>query len=131
MAFSYGFYNAINHDRTYDAEQFGDLFTGIINDGVYSTIGDAFMVTPGGGMSINVGTGRAWFNKTWNYNSTKMLLNLTVADLLLPRYDMVVLEINKNSFSRTNSLKIIDGVPSANPVKPAYSSANNIYRYYQ
>lgn len=129
MAFEFGFYNSIDGDRTYDADQFGDLFTGLITDGVYASIGDALMTTPGPGLSVIVGTGRAWFNKTWNVNRTKMQLNLDLADLLLPRIDAVVLEVNKNSFSRTNSIKIITGTPSANPTRPGYSATNNVYQY--
>lgn len=129
MAFEFGFYNSIDGDRTYDADQFGDLFTGLITDGVYASIGDALMTTPGPGLSVLVGTGRAWFNKTWNVNRTKMQLNLDLADLLLPRIDAVVLEVNKNSFSRTNSIKIITGTPSANPTRPGYSATNNVYQY--
>lgn len=129
MAFEFGFYNSIDGDRTYDADQFGDLFTGLITDGVYASIGDALMTTPGSGLSVIVGTGRAWFNKTWNVNRTKMQLNLDLADLLLPRIDAVILEVNKNSFSRTNSIKTVTGTPSANPTRPAYSSTNNVYQY--
>lgn len=129
MSFTYGFYNSIDGDRTYDADQFGDMFSGLITDGVYASIGDAFMVTSGGTLSVVVGTGRAWFNKTWNWNSTRLTLNLELADLLLPRYDMVVLEVDKNSFSRRNSIKVITGTPSANPQKPTYSRTSNVYQY--
>lgn len=130
MSFTFGFYNSIDGDRMYDADQFGDMFSGLITDGIYSTIGDAFMVTPGtSGLSIIVGSGRAWFNKTWSYNSDKFPMNLELADLLLPRYDTVVLEVNKKSFVRANSIKIITGTPAANPVKPGLLFEDNVYQY--
>lgn len=129
MAFEYGFYNSIDGDRTYDADQFGDMFDGLIRDGVYATIGEAFMVTPGPEFSVVVGTGRAWFNKTWSVNRTRMQLNLEYADLLLPRIDAVVLEVNKNTFVRANSIKIVTGTPSANPVRPASTGESNVYWY--
>ena len=44
MAFSFGFYNAVNHDRRYDAVQFGQIFDGIISDGVYATYKKALIV---------------------------------------------------------------------------------------
>ena len=37
MAFSYGFYNAVDHDRRYDAVQMSQIFDGIISDVVYAT----------------------------------------------------------------------------------------------
>lgn len=129
MSFQFGFYNSIDGDRVYDADQFGDMFSGLIRDGVYATIGEAFAVTPAGGLSVNVGTGRCWFNKTWSVNTTKMMLTLAPADLLLPRYDMIVIEIDKNSFSRKNSIKLITGTPSSTPTKPTYSSSGNLFQY--
>ena len=45
MAVTYGFYNALNHDRLYDAIQMSSIFDGIIRDGIFSTIGDTMIVT--------------------------------------------------------------------------------------
>ena len=69
MTITSGFFNSVNHDRLYDAEQVSSIFDGIIKDGVYESIGDAFMVTPNSDLndSIIVGTGRAWFDHTWTY----------------------------------------------------------------
>ena len=46
MAISSGFYNSVNGDRTYDADQFGSLFDGIIAPGVFPNVGDKFRVRP-------------------------------------------------------------------------------------
>ena len=42
MAITSGFYNSVNGDRTYDADQFGSLFDGIIAPGVFPNVGDKF-----------------------------------------------------------------------------------------
>lgn len=70
MSVSYGFYNSMNGDRKYDATQMSSIFDGIINDGIYETIGDRFVVRTSGGMNVVVGTGRAWFNHTWTLNDS-------------------------------------------------------------
>ena len=44
MSFTYGFYNSKNHDRTYNAEQMSSIFDGLIEDGIYESIGGAFLV---------------------------------------------------------------------------------------
>lgn len=44
--FTYGFYNSQDHDRVYDANDFSAIFNGIINDGVFMSVGDKFNVTP-------------------------------------------------------------------------------------
>ena len=46
MTVSSGFFNSVNHDRLYDAEQVSSIFDGIIEDGVCESIGEAFMVKP-------------------------------------------------------------------------------------
>ena len=40
----YGFYDAVDRDRAYDAEDMGRLFEGIITDGVFAAVGDKFFV---------------------------------------------------------------------------------------
>ena len=65
MAFSYGFYNSLNGDRKYDSEDLSRMFDGIIYDGVIGAVGDTFAVKAGTGNTVNVSSGRAWFNHTW------------------------------------------------------------------
>ena len=44
MAVTYGFYDSTGGDRKYNALQMGSIFDGIIQDGVYANIGNAFQV---------------------------------------------------------------------------------------
>lgn len=57
--FTYGFYNSNDKDRVYDAKDFSEIFNGIINDGVFMSVGDKFNVTPvsdqGGGATRSIG----------------------------------------------------------------------------
>lgn len=128
MAFDYGFYNSVNHDRAYNAVQMSRIFDGIINDGVYMSVLDHFAVTAKSGMTISVGGGRAWFNHTWNYNDS--VLNLVVSDssIGLNRIDAVVLTVD--SGERTNKIEVIEGVPvSGTPSKPDLVNTDSKYYY--
>lgn len=129
MSFTYGFYNSLNGDRKYDAIQFGQIFDGIINDGVFMSIGGKLMVTAASGMNVNVATGRAWFNSTWSFNDAIMLLEVPAAEVLLNRIDSVVLEVNATDTARTNSIKIIKGTPATNPVAPTLSNDAKLYQH--
>ncbi len=129
MAFRCGFYNAVNHDRTYNATEFGDLFTGLINDGVYATIGHAMTVAPVAGMTVKVRSGRAWFNKTWSVNDSDYPLTIPESDLLLPRIDAVILEVDTRVSVRNNSLRIVTGHPANNPSYPTLTRENGLYQY--
>lgn len=129
MAFTCGFFNSQNGDRKYNAEQMSSIFDGLIKDGVYDTIGDIFAVTPGTGMQVLVGSGRAWFDHTWNNNDAQYPLAITAADVSLPRYDAVVLETNHSDTVRTNRLRVLTGTPASNPVKPTMTSTANVKQH--
>ena len=116
MTVTYGFYDSLNGDRKYNAKQISELFDGIIRDGVFRYIGDALAVSAGGGMSVIVGTGRAWFNHTWTYNDAPLILQVDQSEIALNRVDTVVLEVNSNVDVRANTIKIVKGVPSSEPV---------------
>ena len=125
MALSYGFFDSSNGDRTYSATQFSSIFDGIINDGIYSTIGERFWVTPGSGLSVSVGTGRAWLKRKWVYNSSAYTVNLETADSSHPRIDAIVLEVNTNSNKRNASIKVIKGTAAASPSRPSIDSGDS------
>lgn len=129
MAVTYGFYNSLNKDRMYNAEQMSSIFNGIITDGVFSTIGDSLMTVAGTGMQVIVKPGRAWFNSTWTLNDAQLPLDVPAADVSLTRIDAVILEVNSAVATRANSIKVLKGTPSANPAKPALSATETLHQY--
>lgn len=129
MAVTYGFYNSLNKDRMYNAEQMSSIFNGIITDGVFSTVGDALMTVAGTGMQVIVKPGRAWFNSTWTLNDAQLPLDVPAADVSLTRIDAVILEVNSAVATRANSIKVLKGTPSANPAKPALSATETNHQY--
>lgn len=129
MSITYGFYNSINSDRQYDAADMSRLFDGIINDGVFMSVGDAMFVIPSTGMNIIVGSGRAWFNHTWTLNSVPLLLTVDNAEVALNRIDTVVLEVDSSEAVRANSIKIIKGTPASNPVAPTLTTSELVNQH--
>lgn len=129
MAITYGFYNSLNKDRVYNAEQMSSIFNGIITDGVFSTIGDALMPIAGTGMQAIVKTGKCWFNSTWTLNDALLPLDIEAADVSLTRIDAIVVEINSSIGTRANTIKMLKGTPSANPAKPALANSEHLHQY--
>lgn len=126
MALTYGFYNSYAGDRKYDAMQVSELFDGLVSDGIIPNQGQLFAVTAGGGMTVNVGTGRAWFFHSWTKNDSTMVINIPVSDISRPRTDAVVLEINRDESVRANSILVITGTPSVNAIKPTLTNTDKI-----
>ena len=118
MALTSGFYNSVNGDRKYNAEQLSSIFDGLINDGILYNVGNRFNITALSGNNIQIGSGRAWFNHTWVYNDSNYTISLEDSSTLLNRIDAVVLEINRNSDIRSSQILIIKGEESSSPSNP-------------
>lgn len=118
MAFTFGFYNSFDGDRKYDAIQMSQIFDGIIRDGVYSTVEKSMILKVNEAGNVVVQPGRAWFDHTWNYNDSDLPLQTPESDLLLDRYDAVVIDINSDVENRKNDIIWVLGTPSSNPQKP-------------
>lgn len=127
MSLTYGFYNSVNHDRVYDAVQVSSIFDGVIGDGVYETIGDALMVKPVSGLTVSVGTGRAWFNHTWTLNDALYSIGLSQPPITKKRYDAIVLQIDEDS--RINSITVVQGTESDTPSYPTLIKTATKHQY--
>lgn len=129
MSVTCGFYNSLNGDRPYDATQMSKIYDGLIIDGIFASIGTAFVVKASEGLTVNVGIGKAWFNHTWTLNDSILPIEAPLSEVLLNRIDAIVLEVDASEAVRNNSIKFIKGVPSSSPVNPALISTGNIHQY--
>ena len=109
MALTYGFFNSQAGDRKYNARQLSMLFDGLITEGVYNTVGNGFNITPHGstGYTIDVDTGRAWYDHIWIYNDAKVQIGLTVPGNGMVRKDIICLYVDEDN--RMASLEVVQG----------------------
>ena len=129
MSFTYGFYNSKNGDRKYNARQMALMFDALITNGVMAHVGDCFNVTPISGMSVAIGTGFAWFDHTWSYNDSEIIMTAERSDVLLDRIDALILEIDESESVRENSIKWITGTPATKPVRPTLINNEHVHQY--
>lgn len=122
MAVTYGFFNSLNGDRTYNADQMSEYFKGLVSDGVYESVGNALQVlasaTPD--MNVNVQTGRALIDCKWCENDAVLTLPITAAHVTLNRYTAVVVQLDYTN--RLISITTVDGTPATTPTKPAMTN---------
>lgn len=129
MSVSSGFFNSLNGDRKYNAAQMSAIFDGLIIDGVFASIGTAFAVKAAGGLTVNVGIGKAWFDHTWTVNDSILPMTAPEAEVLLDRIDAVVLEVNGMESVRENTIKFVKGNPSSAPSRPTLTNEGNVHQY--
>ena len=124
MAITYGFFNSVNGDRKYNADQMSNYFEGLVTDGVYENIGNGLSVEAGSGMNVTVGSGRAIIGMKWLKNDSAITVPITTASATLPRYTAIVARLNV--LNRLMTITTVDGTPGSSPVKPTPTVSNTI-----
>ncbi|MCM1220993.1 MAG: leucine-rich repeat domain-containing protein [Lachnospiraceae bacterium] len=116
MGFSYGFFNSNGLDRTYTAENFCDYLGSLICNGIQDNYGDCFSLTASGGLSVTIGTGKAWINGHYFINDTPHTVDLSgYQDLSLPRYVSVSIVCDTSDDVRDVHIEITAGTPAVEP----------------
>lgn len=139
MAISYGFYNSLyknnTYDKLYESGQMSKLFDGLIIDGVYvskdkNDPNTQFMVTADtNDMNVKVGPGIAWFLGTYTILNTDLSLTVSPAHTTYDRIDAIVVEINTTREVRENDIKLIKGTAASTPQKPSMTHSGGVDQY--
>ena len=124
MAIKSGFFNSLNGDRKYNAEDMSEYFDGLITNGVYESIGDKLQVTAGEVMTVNVGTGRAMIDCHWIKNDAVLNLTIDPADVQLKRIDIVVVKLDYSE--RKITIEVAKGTPANVPSLPKLDDTETI-----
>lgn len=129
MAVESGFFDSVNGDRLYNAEKFNRIFEGMIKEGVFANVGDKLAVAPNSGMTIQVGTGRGWFNNHWLRNTSEHLITLEGSDVVLNRYAAVIVQLNEATSVRAIDITVKYSDFASSPVKPTMTRSDSVYEY--
>lgn len=126
MAITYGFFNSLNNDRVYNADQMSAYFKGLIGQGVFENVGGALQVLANSGMTVQVASGRAIVgpNLKWMENDAPFDVTINASHVTLNRYTAVVVQCDVTN--RTISIITVDGTPATNPTKPAMTNTTTI-----
>lgn len=124
-----GFFNSVNGDRTYNADQMSAIFEGLITDGVYESVGNKMAVQPNNGMTIQMATGRGWFAKHWVNNDSEYTMTLEASDVLLNRYAAVCIKVDDSDAVRTAEPYIKYSEFATNPTKPTMTRTETLKEY--
>ena len=112
MSIKSGFFNSLNNDRLYNAEDMSEYFEGLVSNGVYYTVGDALEVSAiSGSMSVNVASGRAMIDCRWLRNTADTELEVSAASSTATRVDSVAVKLDTDA--REMSLVVVTGGSTA------------------
>lgn len=130
MAITSGFFNSVNGDRIYNAEQINDYLTGLVGKGVYESVGGRLQVKSNAGMKVQVASGKVTGSDgKWLNNDSTLVLTLDAADLVLNRYDAIVAKLDSNQNQRTGTITIKKGTVASTPTKPTAERTQFVEEY--
>lgn len=129
MAITYGFWNALKqsdgtYDRVYNSDQISEMFEGLLSDGVFESVGDALIVKEKSGLTVEVGTGRAWIGDRWMKNDAKLDITLAAAHLTSNRWSAIVIRADYSN--RVITIEEKAGTPATTPTKPTMTYNDSI-----
>lgn len=121
-----GFFNSVNGDRVYNAEQMSSIFEGLITDGVYEAVGNKLAVQPSAGMTIQIASGRGWCKKHWFNNTTPYQMTLEASDVTLNRWCAVCIKVDEADNVRDAKPTLKYSEYATNPVKPTPTNTETV-----
>jgi hypothetical protein len=129
-----GFFDAINYDRTYTADDMNKPYSRVIADGVFATnqgtpSTDLQVISAGSGMNITVSPGQGIFASKWFENPSAILITVPDNTALYPRFDSVIVQVDKRSSGRVGNIVYRTGTPASDPQYPAINTVADVVEY--
>ena len=129
-----GFFNAINNDRTYSADQMNLPYKRLVSNGVFANNegnpSDDFQVSSAGsGMDIVVKSGEGIFSNKWFNNPQAITITVPDNTSLNPRIDSVIIQVDNRSEGRAGNIVYRTGTPASSPVVPEINTTSDVTEY--
>ena len=119
---TYGFFNSVDGDRKYNADDISNFFLKLISDGVFATPADSMQVQEVSGMTVKVSAGWGFIKCKWINNDSDLYLTLDEPDIILDRKDRIVMRLNKDT--RLIEIAVKKGIPA----ETAYTAPPELQR---
>lgn len=123
---SCGFFNAVNGDRTYNAEQMNNPYKRIVSNGVFAkgdgTPSDDMKIIADGTMTLKVSKGDGIFDGKWAQIDAPYDVTIQTPDVTNARIDSIVFSVDYNN--RQGIIGVVKGTPAVNPVPPSIMRSN-------
>lgn len=127
-----GFFNSINSDRTYDADDMNKPYRRIVGEGVfasqYGTTSSDFHVEASGGLTIRCQKGEGIVGGKWLEMTEDTTISVTRGGTL-PRIDSILLRVDKNPSKRSGGIVYVEGTNASRPSHVELTNDDNITEY--
>lgn len=126
-----GFFDAINNDRVYTANDMNRPYKRLITEGIFATpqgtpSTDLQTISAQSGLNIIVKKGEGLLAGKWFESTTDIQITVPSNTSIVPRRDSVILQINMKQSGRNATIVYRTGTPSSNPQPPELSTDSSI-----
>lgn len=127
MALESGFFNSVNGDRLYNAEQMSRYFENILSSGIFKRIENCLKVSANNSMELTVAPGGGLIDCHWFRALSAETVTIPTAHAVLPRFDIVVARLNMSDSVRAIALEVVSGTPAESPAVPEPLRTTSVY----
>ena len=127
MAIESGFFNSVNGDRLYNAEDMGRYLGKLVSSGVYPNPSTSLQVLTGTGMQVQVQPGYAMLESHWLNSDSIINISIPAADVTLYRYDAVIMKLDL--VQRRSTIELKQGNASSFPVAPDMTRSETVMEW--
>lgn len=126
-----GFFNSINGDRKYSAEEMNRPYKRLINDGIFATpqgtpSTDLQVLSADDGMNIIVKKGDGLLGEKWFENPSDLAITVANNTSIVPRIDSIIIQMDNTQNGRICNVVYREGEPNSNPDPPLINNVENI-----
>lgn len=131
MAFKCGFFNAVNGDRKYNAEEMNIPYKKIVSNGVFAsdTESEDLQVISTIGLNLIVKSGFGIFADKWANLDSDLSLTVPTPHVSNTRIDSIIVRVDKSDAVRAGTIEYVQGEPSVSPVPVALQDSTLIKEY--
>ena len=133
FAVNCGFFDAIDSDRVYSADEMNRPYRRIISNGVFATPqGDPstdLQVVESTGMNIICKAGEGLFGDKWFENPSSIVITVPNNTATVPRIDSVLVQVDTRTSGRVGNIVYRTGTPASSPVPPAINQTEGVVEY--
>lgn len=125
-----GFFDSVDGDRLYSAEDFNRPTLELFGNGILATNNqNGFHVSKALGNNLNVTGGVAIFGGKWFYLDVAQTIKVDANEEANDRIDSIIAQVDTRSSGRSGAIIYRTGTASADPQPPALSTAQGVYEY--
>ena len=127
-----GFFNAINNDRTYSADDMNRPYRKLISNVVFATSkgtasNELQVFSADSGMNVIVSKGDAIIGDKWFENPSDLIITISQNSELTSRIDSIIAQIDRTQSGRLGAIIYRQGNASSNPVHPNINTEEDIF----